>query len=783
MAKLSHSNNMITQCKIGEGMIGEVAQSAQVKLSNNEENDSKEQSKSELAIPIKFGAKVFGVLDIQSDQTNAFDTTDITTMETFGSQISSAINNARLFEQAQAEIKVRKIAENKSRKMAIQSSMLNDIGQRISSELELNTLLNEIVESARDAFDYYGVMLLLPDKNKKGLLLQSIAGGYKNIFPDDLFIKYGEGMIGTAFSEKKIQVSGDVTKDKNYIMKAEEVTQSELSVPIIDGRRVIGVLDIQSDKLNVFDTTDIATMETFSTQIAAAIKNAGLYNQAQQEINERKRTQSELLKSRDSLTLAKKETDNILNNVAEGLFLINNRFKIGSQYSKALEDIFEQKDLGELDILSYIEEKVQPKIFENIKQFMELMFDESVHEETINELNPLSEIELTFRNNKSMVTDTKFLSFKFKRIFKHKKVNELIATVVNITDQIILQKKLIESESKSKKQMEWLFSILHVDPQLLKDFIDSVQKEIESIEYFMKQGDQGQGYHQILENIYRSVHLIKGNASLLDLKFFVNSTHEYEDKIAELKEKDQLSGKDFVPLILKLGDLRKNLNEINSLINRIGKFHSNFRPKRSYENKMLINSIDNLIINLSKDLGTEVRFVHDDFDGESIPYEYRILTKDILIQMVRNSMSHGIESKEERKNKKKNPYGTIKVSSEIKNKKLILKYYDDGRGIQTDKLKEKVRSNDKWKKVDEFNERQINELIFETGISTSEKANVVSGRGLGMDIIKRKIQEHSGSVNFFSKQGEYCEFNISLPIYNNRETDEDIIENEEILQV
>ena len=321
------------------------------------------------------------------------------------------------------------------------------------------------------------------------------------------------------------------------------------------------------------------------------------------------------------------------------------------------------------------------------------------------------------------------------------------------------------------------------DPQLLKDFIESVHKEIESIEYYMKQGDQGQGYHQILEDIYRSVHLIKGNASLLDLKFFVNSTHEYEEKIVELKRKVELTGTDFVPLILRLGDLRKNLNEINAMIKRIGKFHSNFRPKRSYENKMLINSIDNLIINLSKDIGTEIKFKHDNFDGESIPYEYRILTKDIFIQFVRNSMSHGIESEQERINNKKQPFGTIEVSSEIKNKKLILKYYDDGRGIQTNKLKEKARSNVKWKNIDEFNDKQINELIFETGITTSQKANVVSGRGLGMDIIKRKVKEYSGSVDFNSKQGEFCEFIISLPIHNNRETDENIVEKEELLQI
>ena len=113
----SESENLITQCKIGEGMIGEAAQSGQIRYNSGEDTNLKsfnEDIKSELAVPIKIGAKVFGVLDIQSDQINAFDSADITTIETFGSQISSAINNARLFEQAQAEIKVRKVAENKS---------------------------------------------------------------------------------------------------------------------------------------------------------------------------------------------------------------------------------------------------------------------------------------------------------------------------------------------------------------------------------------------------------------------------------------------------------------------------------------------------------------------------------------------------------------------------------------------------------------------------------------------------------------------------------------------
>jgi ligand-binding sensor domain-containing protein/putative methionine-R-sulfoxide reductase with GAF domain/signal transduction histidine kinase len=761
--------------KIGEGMIGRAALTGNIQLSNDVSKNSdfirgvNDITKSELAIPLKIGEKIFGVLDIESNELNAFDKTDdVAAVETFSTQIASAINNARLYEQAQNEIKVRKQAEKESRKLAKQSSLLNEVGQRISSELEVNSVLNEIVNSARDAFDYYGVMLLLPDKKNKGLLLQSIAGGYKDVFPKDLYIKNGEGMIGKAFSAKKIQISGDVTRNKDYVMKAEEVTRSEMAVPILDGKKVVGVLDIQSDKLNVFDKTDIATMEIFSTQIAAALRNANLYNQAQQEINERKRTQLELLKSRDNLSLAKKETDNILDNVEEGLFIINNKFKISSQYSNALEMILEQKKLADTNFLEFVKERINVKEYENVKQYLELMFDNNVSENTLKELNPLTEIELNFKNDKGITALSKYLSFKFKRIAKNKKTIELIVTVIDITDQIILQKKLKESESRTKKQMEWLLSILHVEPQMLKDFIESVQKEIISIEYFMKQGNKEISYHQVLENIYRSVHLIKGNASLLDLKFFVNNTHEYEEKIAEIKSKQKITGSDFVPLILKLGDLRQSLKEINSLIERIGKFHFNFRPKRSYENLMLIKSIENLINNLSKDMGTKVQFIYKNFDGESIPYEYRILIKDILIQMVRNTMSHGIETSEERILKKKNPMGLIEVSTQIIDNIIVLKYFDDGRGIQTEKLKTKAKGLKKWDKIDGFDNKQISELIFETGITTSDKANVVSGRGLGMNIIKRKVEKYRGTVNFSSIQDQFCEFSISLPININQ---------------
>jgi PAS domain S-box-containing protein len=169
---------------------------------------------------------------------------------------------------------------------AAQAVLTYEVGRRVSSELEPGELLPAIVTAVYDAFDYYGVMLMLLDEEAERLTLQSIAGGYADIFPDDLWLAIGEGMIGYAAATGETQVSGDVSKDPHYVRKAEEVTKSELVVPIKSGQEVIGVLDIQSDNLNAFDEIDLMTMETLADQIAVAIENARLFEETRRRVRE-----------------------------------------------------------------------------------------------------------------------------------------------------------------------------------------------------------------------------------------------------------------------------------------------------------------------------------------------------------------------------------------------------------------------------------------------------------------------------------------------------------------
>jgi PAS domain S-box-containing protein len=760
------------QIEVGEGMIGQAALTRQTQISGDVTKNpnyvmkAKEVTKSELSVPLMKGDRIIGILDFQSDKENAFDKSDVTAAETLSSQIASAIENAHLYNQAQFEIEDRQKAEKEAQRRATHAALINQISQRVTSQLDLDLLLSEIVNSVRDAFDYYGVLLLTLDEKNDMLTLAAIAGVYSKYFSvGEVALKVGQGMVGQAALKKEVQISGNVEENPHYISRAEESTKSEISVPIISDDRVIGVLDVESEEYDAFDESDVTVLTTICSQIFTAIENARLFQKAQKEISERQQAEKALRRSKNNLQSAKRETDTILENVEEGLFILDTAYKIGSQFSIALTEILHTKNLGHNSFLDFLRNYFDDNILDNVKDYLDLLLNSDIDEETLIDLNPLSQVEMTFQVESELLSVNKVLAFRFRRIFSNGKISGLISTVNDITEQVRLAKKLELSEEQSKRQMEWFLSILHVEPEMLKQFIDSAHSELNEIEHIFKEDKKDCIYHQVLEKIYRSVHLIKGNASLLDLKFYAKKAHDFEEEIEILKKKKDLCGKDFIPLVMCLSEMRSGIDEINSMIDKISRIHTHFRPKSSFESKKLVKSIENLVRKISKDYHKEVQFAHEDFKGENIPYQYRILIKDILIQLARNSLKHGIEMPEEREKCGKNRSGLIEIATYTNNGTFRFKLRDDGRGLQIGKIKERLIQSGKWRaeEIDKWNERKIARMIFESGISTSDSTDIVAGRGVGMNIIYEKVKNHKGKIDIAYEQGKYLEFIVSLP--------------------
>jgi Amt family ammonium transporter len=462
---------------------------------------------------------------------------------------------------------------------------------------------------------------------------------------------------------------------------------------------------------------------------------------------------------------AKKNTDKILHNVINGLFLLDRDLNFKPQYSFALEKILLTNNLANTNFIEFLDNKIPDKIKSSCKDYLDLIYQDNMPETTLDKLNPLNEIELTFDQIGSEEKSTKTLNFSFKRIYNNnQEIDEIIATVVDITDKIILAKKLKDSEDQYKRQMEMAFNILHVEPSLLNEFMDGLQDELNYMDELLEHTKKTTEYAITLEKIFRSAHLIKGNASLLDLKFFISQAHDFEEKIIEVQNKKVIEGADFLPLVMKLSELQKTSSEIHDLIDRIKNIQNHFRPKREYENDLFIKSMQNLVHNTAHDLNKKVKLIDKNFDLGNIPYNSRLLVKEILIQLVRNAISHGIEKPADRKKFKKSETGSLTLSSFQDDTYFGFVLRDDGIGLQLEQLKKNAEKEGKIKKKDfnSLNKDQLVNLIFMQGVSTTEKADQISGRGVGMAIIKEKIDRHNGKIEIDFQPAKFCEFKIKF---------------------
>ena len=166
---------------------------------------------------------------------------------------------------------------------------------------------------------------------------------------------------------------------------------------------------------------------------------------------------------------------------------------------------------------------------------------------------------------------------------------------------------------------------------------------------------------------------------------------------------------------------------------------------------------------ISNQLGKSVKFVTE---GGETELDKKIIDSlaDPLMHLIRNSLDHGIESREERIKLGKPEKGTIKLSSYYSGAKVYIQIEDDGRGIDAQKIREKAINNRLITKDDELSEKEIYDLIFVPGFSLAKSVTDISGRGVGMDVVKKNILDIRGDISVESKVGVGTKIILGLPL-------------------
>ena len=464
----------------------------------------------------------------------------------------------------------------------------------------------------------------------------------------------------------------------------------------------------------------------------------------------------------------KNETANIMATVSEGLFLIGRDNTIGIEQSESLKKMFStEKDL-EGDFFQFIGQYVVPSDVENARDFIEILFGERVKERLIEGLNPLTEVKVHITRPDGSVED-RYLGFKFKRVFENDKLAYLLVSTTDISKEVMLRKELEDTKEKQDSQIDLLMSILHVNSDSLSKFFLATETALNVVNDMLKNSAQtGFEMKNNINTIFRHMHKVKGDAASLKLYNFEALAHEVESGLDELKSKVKIDGSDLLPFTSQLKDMFNELNNMQALVEKVSGISRNSNsPAVEDAPDTSLHNLQSLVQNLSQRLNKPAQVNLYGMDEASIPDELENAVSDISVQLVRNSLAHGIESAESRLEKKKSSVAQILVSfKDIGEKGYELIVQDDGQGIDEEKVLNKaieknLISEESSKKITTSN--QFAKLIFSPGFSTQDESDMDSGRGVGLDLVRNTIKQNKAKMGVNYKKDSYCRFRVVFP--------------------
>lgn len=535
---------------------------------------------------------------------------------------------------------------------------------------------------------------------------------------------------------------------------------------------------------------------------------------------------------------ARRETNDILETVNNGLFLLDKDLTIGSQHSKALEDILLTKNIGGEKLSDMLSGIVSKENIEITGDFIEQLYNPRVKTKLINDLNPLRQILVNLED--AGVTKSKYLDFSFSRIYADKEISHILVSVNDITNAVLLEEKLEKERRQNDEQIQMVTTILNSDIRIVREFVKNSKKITGKINDILR--DSKKGTHVLedkLKQIFREAHSLKGESSALNLKSLTQLVTNFEEDIKLLQKKPNLTGDDFLALTVRLDEIIGVLQTIGMLSQRLGvvQTQSLHDLAQAPEHVQLDNSsftqesntvdvldqlqqADNLnqtnevqqnpsavsiplrtqssqaaqapivdnsteVLNFSQNQQDDMSYRHGyyqnfvknlaerskkriklDIQGielldESLDKHQTI--KEIALQLIRNSVTHGIELPSERIANAKSDTGTIKLVFKDTGEQLSLSVEDDGSGIDYEAIRRKAIATGKFNadEVATWNNRKLLSLIFSSGFSTASQVTEDAGQGVGLDVVKSRMVEIGGKLKIDTQFGEFTRFQIT----------------------
>lgn len=515
------------------------------------------------------------------------------------------------------------------------------------------------------------------------------------------------------------------------------------------------------------------------------------------------------------------EMEDIMENIVQGILTINRDYTINKEYSTFIERIFDKKDLAGRDFISLLYSPKQEKERKELIEYLNILFENTTAGDAIlQDLNPIKNIEIATSETEGEVNLT-YLHFDFVRIMVAGELTKVMVIIQDLTEEISIEKKRAQERKEHSEELEKISAIIKLPSEDLEQFIQEcaqVNTELEELFSNLEKLEEAQemektyslfsrlhslkgesrlyGFRtlaakiQTLENLSRSF-MVKQNTdsdevneksnldksmeimlAISDIKIALNALNETKNRLIEKIQETQIGDSTFINPHMKqmLPDLSNLQGQINKLLQMIQKNDSrNVEVKRSDKPYWLLDLeklLQDSVLELEQEkisrklhpLFYEIELGNDEIQQLS-PF------KSSIIHLLQNSLSHGIESPEERNKNGKEELGNIILHMRKDDKHYIIAVEDDGRGIQLDVLKPKLleRGLIRSEQKDSITLKDVIRIIFQAGFSSSENSSQLAGQGIGTDAVRRMVKKFNGKISVHNRPGKGLTVTLLIP--------------------
>jgi signal transduction histidine kinase len=442
-----------------------------------------------------------------------------------------------------------------------------------------------------------------------------------------------------------------------------------------------------------------------------------------------------------------------------------------------MESLFQRTDIAGLAFESLLKDIVSDKTLTTALKFVKVLWSQRTNEKLVKSINPLGEVEVHLDVGHSRF-ETRYLEFDFHRVRVDGTVTHVLVSVSDVSARVDLARELQVSQGQAQAQVDTLLGILHIDPVQLASFLNDSNAAMKMINAVLREPARDESvFRKKLDTLFRQAHAVKGEAAALGLSSIESRAHSFEEDLKSLKEKSDLSGNDFLPLVIKLDDLLTHLQSVGELVSRL----SRFQPVPSEvvhtrtdviaggrtgdkSDSGLTSTLQQLAARVASDHQKEAALQCVGFD--TVPGDYRRVIKDIAIQALRNAIVHGIEPASVRSASGKSAQGQVRLTFQsLGDAGYKFTVEDDGRGLAIERIKEVAIQKGfiTPQQAETLDAKQAYTLLFRSGFSTVEHATKDAGRGVGMNLVADLVQQVGGRVGVATAPGRFTRLTVTLP--------------------